>query len=270
MKMSTQLNDNTTIRELVGRYPETRAVFEKHGIDYCCGGGRTLAAVVSETQVSIAELLAALAAAIETPAGRAAATNWFEAPLHELVDHIIKVHHSYVKEALPRIAGLLRKVLNAHGAQHGDMLRELQLQFSLLEDELTGHMMKEEMILFPYVVAAEAQRQGDGPQPSACFGTVRNPIRQMEAEHEVAGEALRQIRKVTCGFVPPSDACPTFRALYEELEQFEEDLHEHVHLENNILFPRAIEAESTDRMCHRLTPGGSPEKNRRGAHIATS
>jgi regulator of cell morphogenesis and NO signaling len=246
MKTSKQVNDNTTIRELVSRYPQTRSVFEERGIDYCCGGSKRLADAASDTQTNVVGLLAALETAIETPANCAStATNWSEAPLHELVAHILKVHHAYVREALPKIGGLLRKVQHAHGAEHGEMLRGLQSQFTLLENELTGHMMKEEMILFPYVVGAEAHRQGAGQPPSNCFGTVCNPIRQMEAEHEVAGEALRQMRKLTGGYTLPSDACPTFHALYEELERLEKDLHEHIHLENNILFPRAIEAEST-------------------------
>ncbi len=244
--MTIAISDDTTVRNLVGRFPQTRPVFEKYGIDYCCGGGKCLAEAADGAGATVPELLAALQAAVAAPADRVATDrNWFEAPLHELVDHILKTHHAYVKDALPRISGLLRKVQHAHGTRHGDMLREVNAHFKLLDEELTSHMMKEEMILFPNVVAAEAHRQGSGPPPSGCFGTVRNPIRQMEAEHEAAGEALRQIRKVTGGYVPPSDACATFRALYEELEQFEKDLHEHVHLENNILFPRAIEAEAT-------------------------
>ena len=147
-------------------------------------------------------------------------------------------------EALPRIRDLLRKVLQAHGAHHGDTLRQVHVSYDALDTELTGHLRKEEEVLFPYIVAAEVHRQG-GPQgPAACFGTVGNPIRQMETEHESAGAVLAQIRKVTGDYALPDDACPTFRALYEELERMEEDLHQHIHLENNILFPRAIAAES--------------------------
>ena len=149
-----------------------------------------------------------------------------------------------MKEALPRLGGLVRKVLHAHEAHHGAMLREVHDLYNALDAELTGHLRKEEAILFPYIVAAEAHRQGGPEKPPACFGSVGNPIRQMECEHESAGEVLAQIRKVTGGYALPDDACPTFRALYEELEQMEEDLHQHIHLENNILFPRAIAAES--------------------------
>ena len=116
--------------------------------------------------------------------------------------------------------------------------------YNALDTELTNHLRKEEEVLFPYIVAAEAHRQGGPKEPSACFGSVGNPIRQMEAEHESAGEVLVQIRKVTSGYSLPDDACSDFPALYEELERMEEDLHQHIHLENNILFPRAIAAES--------------------------
>ena len=251
--MLTAVNERAAIRELVGRFPQTCAIFETYGIDYCCGGQKTLADAASERQASVQELIAALEAAVKAPSDSSVAvTDWFDAPMRELVAHIVTVHHAYLKSALPRIDGLLGKVLHAHGAQHGDMLRELHSQFSLLENELTGHMAKEEMILFPYVVAAEACRRGSGPPPSGCFGTVRNPIRQMEAEHEVAGKALRQIRKVTGVYAAPSDACPTFRTLFEELEHLEGDLHEHIHLENNILFPRTIELESNPKdQCRR-------------------
>jgi regulator of cell morphogenesis and NO signaling len=116
--------------------------------------------------------------------------------------------------------------------------------YNALDTELTNHLRKEEEVLFPYIVAAEAHRLGGPEGPAACFGSVGNPIRQMEAEHENAGKVLVQIRQVTSGYTLPDDACPTFRALYEELEHMEEDLHQHIHLENNILFPRAIAGES--------------------------
>jgi len=147
-------------------------------------------------------------------------------------------------EALPKLRGLVRKVLNAHRAHHGDILGQVHDLYNALDTELTNHLRKEEDVLFAYIVAAEAHRLGDPEQPAGCFGSVGNPIRQMEAEHESAGEVLVQIRKATGDYALPDDACPTFRALYEELERMEEDLHQHIHLENNILFPRAIAAES--------------------------
>jgi regulator of cell morphogenesis and NO signaling len=244
--MSIQVDGNTTVRELVGRYPQTRKVFEQYGIDYCCGGGKSLANAAQDSQAALPELIRDIETALAAPSTKMATAekDFYAAPLHELIDHILQVHHVYMKEALPRLRGVVRKVLNAHGAHHGDMLRQVHDLYNALDAELTSHLQKEENVLFPYIVASEAHRQGGPAGPAECFGTVSNPIRQMEQEHENAGAVLAQIRKVTNDYALPNDACPTFRALYEELERMEEDLHQHIHLENNILFPRAIAAEA--------------------------
>jgi regulator of cell morphogenesis and NO signaling len=201
---------------------------------------------VKASERNLPALLSALEKALETPAAllEIAERDWYTAPLHELVDHILEVHHAYMKDTLPRIGELIQKVLHAHGAHHGEMLQRLQDLYQALAGELSGHLLKEEAILFPYIVAAEAHRHGGSARPAACFASVGNPIRQMEHEHESAGQTLAQIRKVTGDYSLPEDVCPTFRALYEELERMERDLHQHIHLENNILFPRAIAAES--------------------------
>jgi regulator of cell morphogenesis and NO signaling len=138
---------------------------------------------------------------------------------------------------------LLKKVLRAHGPRHGDVLNQVQALFSALDEEITAHLSKEENVLFPYLASSDAHARGDGARPVACFPTVRAPIQQMQHEHENAGQALERIRKVTGNYALPQDACPTFAALYQELRQMEADLHQHIHLENNILFPRAIEIE---------------------------
>jgi regulator of cell morphogenesis and NO signaling len=244
--MSIQIDGKTTVRELVGRYPQTRKVFEEYGIDYCCGGGRCLAELAQERQAALPDLVRNIEASLLAASTGTATTgkDWYAAPLRELIDHILQVHHAYLHEALPRIRELVRKVLHAHGARHGDTLRQVHDLYNALDTELTSHLRKEEDVLFPYIAAAETPRQGGPEEPSACFGSVGNPIRQMETEHESAGELLVQIRKVTGDYTLPDDACPTFRALYEELERMEKDLHQHIHLENNILFVRAIAAES--------------------------
>ncbi|MGA2259410.1 MAG: DUF542 domain-containing protein [Thermoguttaceae bacterium] len=268
--MAPLINGKTTVRDLVGRYARTRNVFEQNGIDYCCGGGATLAQAAQAKQMELGDLIAALQAALAAPAtttphcvvdaprlcGLQAAlddaattqasddTDWYATPLDELVQHILRTHHAYLKKALPMLSEMLQKVLRAHGAQHGPMVSQLQAVFSELDKELSGHLIKEEEILFPYIVAAEAHRLSGAARPSACFPSVGNPIRQMEAEHESAGQALAQIHAITNGYTPPADVCSTFHALYEELQHLEQDLHQHIHLENNILFPRAIRAES--------------------------
>ena len=211
--MSVQIDGNTTVRELVGRFPQTRKVFERYRIDYCCGGGKSLAEAARESQAALPDLVRDIETALVAPSIRTATAekDWYAAPLHELIDHILQVHHAYMKEALPRLGELVRKVLRAHGAHHGAMLRQVQDLYNALDTELTRHLLKEEEILFPYIVAAEAHRQGGPEGPAACFGSVENPIRQMEREHESAGAASAQIRKATGGYALPDDACPTFR-----------------------------------------------------------
>lgn len=257
--MAIQVDGKTTVRDLVGRYPQTRPVFEKHGIDYCCGGGMCLAEAASEHGLNLPGLVDALEKTLQAPAGEAEATDkdWYAAPLAELVQHIVEVHHGYMKTALPRLRSLVPTVLKAHGAHHGEVLQRVQDLFNALDAELSSHLMKEEQVLFPYIVAIEARVREGTPEPQACFGSARNPIRQMEHEHESAGQTLAKLREVTQDYALPADACPTFKAMYEELQRMEADLHQHIHLENNILFPRAIAAES-------LQPSSStnPQANR--------
>lgn len=243
--MTVQVDERTTVRDLVGRYPQTRPVFEKHGIDYCCGGGKSLADAAREHGRSLPELIDSLKKALDTPANKAAAAekDWYAASLTELVQHIVDEHHAYMKAALPRLRSLIQTVLKAHSAEHGDMLRQVQALFNDLDAEISSHLMKEEHVLFPFIAAAEAHARKGQPMLSTPCGSVCHPIQQMEFEHESAGRVLAKLREVTYDYALPTDACPTFRAMYEELQRMEADLHQHIHLENNILFPRAIELE---------------------------
>jgi regulator of cell morphogenesis and NO signaling len=238
--MSIHITDRMTVRELVGRHPATRKVFERHGIDYCCGGGQTLAEAARVHSADLLALLAGLQEALASPPQRPAdKQDWFAAGLAQLADHIVSAHHVYMKRALPRIRELLKKVLAAHGERHGAMLRQVQDQFDALEQEISAHLMKEERVLFPFIVELERSVQSDG-RAKAGSGWVAAPIQQMQHEHEHAGSALEAIRHLTDNYALPDDACPTFAALYEELQAMEADLHEHIHLENNILFVRAL------------------------------
>jgi len=172
-----------------------------------------------------------------------AATDWIQVPLSVLADHILTTHHVFTKTQLARIDTLLAKVQNAHRIQHGTMLDSLRDAFDPLKAELEAHLMKEEQILFPAVNAIDGFLSGRNDRPVVHCGSVASPIRQMEREHDGAGAALVTMREITDDYRLPDDACQTFKALYEALEALEADLHEHIHLENNILFPASVSQE---------------------------
>lgn len=245
--MPITIDKTTTVRDLVVGHPETRQVLESLGIDYCCGGGSKLTDAVAEARLDLADVVKTVEQAVanaEQPES-IPERDWQAASLTDLAEHIESTHHVFMKQALPRLGDLFAKVLDAHGPKHGDMLTPLQTTFRALRSELEMHLMKEEQVLFPYIRQMEASVKQTGRVPQMHCGTVQNPIRQMVAEHENAGEALARMRSVTGDYALPEDACPTFRALFDGLRDVEADLHEHIHLENNILFPRteAMEAQ---------------------------
>jgi iron-sulfur cluster repair di-iron protein len=239
------LDGTTTVRDLVGRYPQTRPVFEQHGIDYCCGGGQSLAEVAQKHRLELPALMAAVEKALHAPPDKSAAVNkdWYAVPLQELINHIVGVHHAYLKKELPRLGMLEQKVLRAHGARHGDMLRQVHTLFVGLDGELSRHLAREEREVFPEIVAAQARALEKTSDRTAASKSVRDPVGQLEQEHANAGTTLARLREVTNNYTLPSDACPTFKALYDELQQMEADLHQHIHLENNVLFPRALKLD---------------------------
>ena len=230
-----------TVRELAIENPAATRVFEHLQIDYCCGGNRSLGDACRAVGVPLDSVLNALEAAAAVPAP-AAARDWQTEPLAELVAHICNTHHAYTRDALARITQLLDKVCSVHGTNHPE-LRGIQTTFGALRQELSMHMMKEEMMLFPYVVRMEEAVLANEPVLPPPFGTVRNPVAMMMREHDGAGEDLREIRAASNGYTAPADGCITYQTLYGALAEFEADLHEHIHLENNILFPRALNME---------------------------
>ncbi|MBK9169191.1 MAG: iron-sulfur cluster repair di-iron protein [Bryobacterales bacterium] len=214
-----------TVRDAVLHNPAMARVFERHGIDYCCGGQRPLDEVCTEKGLSPEALIAEALPPTEPD------IDWNQAPLPDLIQHILDRHHVYLRAALPELERKLVRVREAHGATDGPTLEELGRIFIGLRDELMSHMAKEEQILFPMI-----QRLSSGlPAPMSLDG----PIGMMEYEHESAGNALAAMRRVTSGYVLPAHACGTYSALYHQLAELEADLHQHIHLENNILFPRA-------------------------------
>ncbi len=242
--MSTDIAPNMTVKDIVVRHPETRPVLEKLGIDYCCGGKIPLAQAVQRAGLPTDRVVADLNKAVHDQEGGVAVKDWTTASATELADHIERTHHVFMKEQLPRLAGLLDKTLQAHGQRHGQMLKQLKHTFVSLKTDIEMHLGKEEQILFPLIRQMDAYQQGQGLAPEVHCGTVANPIGQMEFEHDQAGQFLAQIRVITSDFQLPEDACETFRALYDGLRDVEADLHEHIHLENNILFPEAVEVEA--------------------------
>jgi len=234
---------DATVGDVATRLPAAKAAFERMGVDYCCGGDARLRAELTKMNMSVEQLVEAIE---QAESARAAGTDkdWATASISELVDHIMATHHVFMKRELPRIDGLLAKVTAAHGEQHGRMLGELAATFQGLRDEIEQHLFKEEQILFPMIVATDAFMSGRGERPVSHCGTVLTPIRQMEFEHQNAGQALARMRELTDNYRLPDDACPTFATVYEALDAMEKDLHEHIHLENNILFPSAAELEA--------------------------
>lgn len=231
------LSAQETVGRLVAARPARSAVFERYGIDYCCGGKRPLQEVCGEKHLSVDDVVRALLHCdAETPAD---GTDWTAAPLGELADHIVATHHEYLREALPRLTALTEKVARAHGERRAELVEVARI-FAALREELEAHTWKEEQILFPLVKRLE---EAATPVQSHC-GSVNNPIRVMEMEHDSAGQALERLRALTAGYVAPADACNTYRAMLAALEELEADLHRHIHKENSILFPRAAAREA--------------------------
>jgi regulator of cell morphogenesis and NO signaling len=233
-----------TVREIALENPSSIRVFEALGIDYCCGGKKPLSDACSHANVDFGRVQELLAQA-DRDSQAPVAQEWRDKPLSGLIAHIVAKHHGFVRNETPRIQALLTKVGSKHGAIHPEIAAIEQL-FSAVSQELSTHMLKEEQVLFPYIERMEHAVQGGEAIPPAFFGTVKRPIANMVAEHDDAGALLARMRELSSGYTAPAGACPTFLALYNGLEEFERDLHHHVHLENNILFPRAVEMENAN------------------------
>ncbi len=230
-----------TVGEIAAEMPCATRELEKLGIDYCCGGSRTLGEACSEANIPVDEVLARLARSAAS-AQNENGQDWQGRLLADLIAHITATHHVFVREDSPRIQALAAKVVGVHGKNHPELM-QVQQVFNALAEELHVHLMKEEQMLFPYVSLMEESRLAGEPAPPAMFGTVVNPVRMMMQEHDGAGEALRALRTVTSDYTLPEDACISYRTFYQALQGFESDLQQHIHLENNILFPRAIAME---------------------------
>ena len=239
---SKQVDPKRPVADFVVENPGAARVFERFQIDYCCGGRRSLAEACSRASAPVFEVARELENCVAR-AHSSANTNHADGSLTDLARHIVERHHVYLRRELPRLSGLLSKVVAAHANAHGE-LHEIARVFAALETELLSHMLKEERVLFPIVASLEKAAASGSPRPTFHCGGVENPISVMEDEHRSAGDALARLRWLTSDFQPPDDACPTYVALLAGLAELESDLHEHIHLENNILFPRAAALES--------------------------
>ncbi len=230
-----------TVREIALQEPSSIRVFEQYGIDYCCGGRKPLAEACAAKNVEVDAVIAALETAARTP--DAVVEDWSKTSLAILSAHIVTTHHAYVIRELPRLADLAEKVVNRHGSSNCELL-VIQSRLAQLDGELRGHQGKEEVVLFPYIANLEQAVANGGSKPNPNF-TVASPIATMLREHDAAGALMGEIRSLSHDYTTPEGACPTYHAFYDGLREFEQDLHRHIHMENNILFPRTISLEES-------------------------
>ncbi len=219
------LTADTGVGALATKYPLATRVFDRHGIEFCCGGGRPLGDVCSEKGLEVDAVLAEIQR--EVAATPAPQVRWDQEPLSALIEHILSHYHEPLKEELPRLEAMARKVHQVHGSKDPERFQGILDTCLVLAEDLGQHMMKEEQILFPMILNDQGSMAG-------------GPISVMEEEHEIAGEMLRRLRQLTNDYELPEGACNTWRALWVGLAELESALHEHIHLENNILHQRAL------------------------------
>jgi regulator of cell morphogenesis and NO signaling len=229
---------NKTVAELVSENINYAHVFKKYGIDFCCGGGISLEKACEKHHVETDQLIGELINSEST----LRSYNYKDWDLNFLTQHIEHVHHSYVEESIPIIKQYAEKVAKVHGHANPELLQIRDL-FTEVANELTQHLKKEELILFPFINKMEQASKTNENISRPHFGTVENPIAMMQDEHETAGDIFKDIRRLSKDYQAPAHACNTYLALFHKLEEFENDLHLHIHLENNILFPRALKME---------------------------
>jgi regulator of cell morphogenesis and NO signaling len=233
----SKLNANTTVAEMVSARLSRARVFEKHGIDYCCGGKRPLTDICLDKNLNPEEIIKEIEAndALNTGTER----DWTQASMTELCDDIEATHHAYLRREFTRIEPMIVTLMNKHRETHPE-LAEVLSEFRGLKEEILSHLTKEEQILFPMIRKLDSS----DTLPSFHCGTVANPIRVMMLEHDSSGESLEKMRTLTSDYKPPADACSTYRVMLQGLEDLEVDMHHHIHKENHILFPRAEKREA--------------------------
>lgn len=231
-----------TVREIAQTQPSSIRVFEQFGIEYCCGAGERLLEACSAKDVDVDAVIAALEAASRS--SNAQMKDWTKETLSSLTAHIVATHHTYCKSELPRLSGLAAKVVNAHGGSNPE-LAVIRTKLAQLAEELIDHLAEEELVVFPMIAKLEQRTQDETAEEKNSNTPIGTPLSLLVQDHENAGVLLAEIRSLSRNFIAPEYACSTYHAFFDGLREFERDLHRHVHLENNILFPRAIELEAS-------------------------
>ncbi len=231
---------NMTLQEIVKNDFQTASVFEKYNLDFCCRGNKTIINACSDQNINAEAVVNDLTEIFEKK--NRDLPHFDEWELDFMIDYIINNHHKYILRMIPIISMHLEKVASVHFENHPEMVEAAKI-FSVVYKDLKQHMIKEEQILFPFIKQLVKAKRNNSKAELPYFGTVKNPIRMMIKEHETAGDDLYKIRDLTNNYAIPLDACSTFEVSLKELQEFEEDLHKHVHLENNILFPKSVKLE---------------------------
>ena len=236
-----------TIGEIVAKDFRTAAIFSKYGIDFCCKGHRTLEEVCEKKNIDAERLGTQLESVLKNTDNTT--IDYKSWPLDLLADYVEKTHHRYIEEKTPVLLQFLNKLCKVHGENHPELF-EINALFTASAGDLAAHLKKEELILFPFIrkmVAAQLRQEYVEKPP---FGSVENPVAMMKEEHEAEGERFREIAQLTNNYTPPADACNTYRVTFAMLQEFESDLHKHIHIENNILFPKAVQLEKLFETVH--------------------
>lgn len=234
-----ELTPDRTVADYVTKNIKASHIFKKYGIDFCCGGGISLEKACENKDVEYSQLVEELQN-LDLTARKG--INFNDLPLNELIDHIVEKHHKYVEANIGLLIQYSSKVVKVHGTNNPQLIKVDKL-FQEVAGELASHLKKEELILFPFIKKMLIAEREKSPISIPHFSTVENPIKMMEDEHEEAGNIFKEIARITNNYTPPAHACNTFRALYDKLDEFEQDLHQHIHLENNILHPKALKLE---------------------------
>jgi regulator of cell morphogenesis and NO signaling len=235
--MNTSLT-SLTLAQIVNNNHHAASIFEKYHLDFCCKGRRSLEQACSEQQLQVSQVVEDLETIFAKDNN--VSLDFDKMDLAQLCDYIVQTHHAYVKNEMPQIYAYLHKVASKHGDRHPELYKIFEI-FAAVKEEMEGHMKKEELILFPRIKELQKLSNNDNANFQLSITYLQSPITVMEQEHDHAGNMMNDIRILTANYVPPQDACTTYRLSFASLQAFEIDLHQHVHLENNILFPKAVE-----------------------------